>query len=360
MLAARYYGKRDIRIEEVAEPSIGAPDDVLIEVSWCGICGTDLHEYTVGPIVIPTMPHPLTKAQLPQILGHELSGTVVEVGGSVRSVAPGDRVAVMPAIICGHCDYCRAGLGHLCESFACTGLSSHSGGLARYAVVKEYQVSPLPESVTDLEGALVEPASVAAHGIDLAKVSAGDVVLVTGAGPIGSLAALYAAACGAAAVIISEPNPARAARARALDVGPVVDPRGGELEDLLKTMTRGLGADVGAECSGTSAGLSSALDNVRRGGRIVQLGLHTAPATIDAMLLAQKEVSYIGSWCYLVTSWPRMIRLMASRKLDVSRIVTSQISLTGVVEDGFEKLIDPTGDQIKVLVSPRPDAVSER
>ena len=103
MRAARFYAAKDIRVEDVMTPTIRQPDDVLVEVLYCGICGTDLHEYLMGPIVTPAVPHPLTGATLPQTLGHEFSATVVEAGPEVRDVRVGDRVAIMPAIVCGRC-----------------------------------------------------------------------------------------------------------------------------------------------------------------------------------------------------------------------------------------------------------------
>jgi (R,R)-butanediol dehydrogenase/meso-butanediol dehydrogenase/diacetyl reductase len=236
--------------------------------------------------------------------------------------------------------------------FACTGLSAETGGLAQFAVLKEYQVSRLPDSVSDIEGAVVEPASVAAYGIDRVGVHGGDVVLVTGAGPIGVLSALYADAIGASAVIIAEPNPNRAALARALDVGPVLDPTQDGFADLIAELTQGSGVDVVAECSGSTPGLATALTSVRRRGAIVQTGLHTRPATLDAMALSEKDVSLVGSWCYLITDWPRIIRLIASGKYPVSKAVTATIPLEDVVTRGFDVLIDPRGDQLKVLASP--------
>jgi (R,R)-butanediol dehydrogenase/meso-butanediol dehydrogenase/diacetyl reductase len=350
--AARFHGKSDIRIEDVDVPKVKEQDEVLVEVLWCGICGTDLHEYLVGPIVTPVHPHPLTGATLPQTLGHEFSARVVEAGTQVADVAVGDRVAIMPAIVCGRCQFCRQGLGHLCVRFACTGLSAETGGLAQYAVLKEYQVAKLPDAVSDLEGAVVEPASVAAYGIDRVGVRGGDIVLVTGAGPIGVLSALYADALGAATVVIAEPNPNRAALARQLDVGPVLDPTSDGFADLIADLTDGGGADVVAECSGTTPGLTTAMTSVRTRGSIVQTGLHTKPATIDAMRLAEKDISYVGSWCYLITDWPRIIRLIASGKYPVGKAVTARIRLEDVVPRGFEVLVDPAGDQLKVLVAP--------
>ena len=352
MRAARFYDRFDIRIEDVDAPDLKSPDDVLVEVAWCGICGTDLHEYLVGPIVTPVQPHPLTGATLPQTLGHEFSARVVETGSEATGVQAGDRVAIMPAIVCGKCDYCRRGLGHLCVKFACTGLSAETGGLAQFAVLKDYQVSPLPDGVSDVEGAVVEPASVAAYGIDRAGVRGGDVVLITGAGPIGVLSALYANAVGASTVVIAEPNPNRAALARGLDVGPVLDPTEDGFADTLLDLTRGLGVDVVAECSGSTPGLATALTSVRPRGAIVQTGLHTKPATLDAMMLSAKDVSLVGSWCYLITDWPRIIRLIGSGKYPVGKAVTAQIQLEDVVPQGFDVLVDPRGDQLKVLASP--------
>ena len=356
MLAARFYDQKDIRLEDVPVPRVKAPDDVLVQVAWCGICGTDLHEYVVGPIVTPVRPHPLTGASLPQTLGHEFSARVVEVGSDVVGVRVGDRVAVMPAIVCGRCHYCRRGLGHLCLMFACTGLSAETGGLAQLALLKDYQVATLPASVSDVEGAVVEPASVAAYGIDRAGVRGGDVVLITGAGPIGILSALYANAVGAATVVIAEPNPNRADLARAIDVGPVLDPSQDDFADVISELTDGIGVDVVAECSGSTPGLSTALTSVRRRGAIVQTGLHTKPATLDGMALSEKDVSLIGSWCYLITDWPRIIRLIGSGKYPVGKAVTARIPLRDVVTRGFDVLIHPRGDQLKVLVSPTLDA----
>jgi len=354
--AARFHGRADIRIEDVAVPALSGRDEVLVEVLFCGICGTDLHEYSVGPIVTPVTPHPLTGVTIPQTLGHEFSARVVEIGSEVTDVAVGDRVAIMPAIVCGKCYFCRRGLGHLCVKFACTGLSAETGGLAQYAVLKDYQVSTLPDSMSDAEGAVVEPACVAAYGIDRAGVRGGDVVLVTGAGPIGILSAMYASAVGAATVVIAEPNPNRAALAAAMDIGPVLDPTVDGFAEAIAELTGGVGVDVAAECSGSTPGLTTALTTTRRCGSVVQTGLHTKPATIDAMALSENDISLIGSWCYLITDWPRIIRLIGSGKYPVGKVVTARISLEDVVPLGFDVLVNPRGDQLKVLASPTPVA----
>lgn len=350
MQAARFHGRGDVRVEEVTEPRLGAADDVLLQVHWCGICGTDLHEYAVGPIVTPVLPHPLTGVTLPQTLGHEFSATVVETGADVTGFYAGDRVSVMPAIVCGRCRYCRRGYGHLCERFACTGLSAETGGLAELALVKDYQLARVPDSVSDVEAAVVEPGAVAAYGVDRAGVTGGDNVLVTGAGPIGILSAMYAAAVGAGRVVVAEPNPARAALVRALDLGEVVDPTVDGFAEQVLELTDGERFDVGVECSGTTPGLQTCLSSVARRSTVVQTGLHTKPATIDAMALAENEITLVGSWCYRLTDWPRIIRLIAAGRYPVAGAVTSQIALDDVVTQGFDRLVDPRGDQLKVLV----------
>lgn len=221
MKALRFHAARDLRIEEVPEPSGLGATEVVVAPRWTGICGTDLHEYVAGPIVTPIEPHPLTGARLPQILGHEFSGEVVATGPDVTRVRPGDRVSVMPLIYCGRCEYCRRGLQHLCTTMACTGLSAAWGGMAEFAGLEEYQVYPIPDEVTDEQGALIEPCAVAAYGVARGGVRPGDSVLIAGVGPIGALAALCTAAAGAGAIYITETNTQRRAQAERLGLGEV-------------------------------------------------------------------------------------------------------------------------------------------
>ena len=350
MKAAVYYGAGDIRVESVDEPSELGPRQLLLRPEWCGICGTDLHEFAEGPIVIPEQPHALNGSVLPQILGHEFSAEVVDTGSDVVNAAPGDRVSIMPLIVCGHCTYCARGLQHLCERMACTGLSSDWGGISGLAVVEDYQVARLPDAVSDLQGALVEPAAVAAYGVDRAGLTGGQTALVTGVGPIGALAALYAVACGLD-VIIAEPNPNRAAFAERLDLGAVIDPRDESATDLILELTGGLGVDATIECSGNAGALNLGIEVTRSRGAVVQTGLHTGPASIEPMQVSLKDLSVIGTWCYPIQDWPRIIGLIASGRFPVEKVVSARIDSERIVPDGFEALLDPEGDEMKVLVS---------
>jgi (R,R)-butanediol dehydrogenase/meso-butanediol dehydrogenase/diacetyl reductase len=351
MKAARYYGRNDIRIEEVPEPESIAANQVLIKPLWTGICGTDLHEYKAGPIVIPSSPHPLTGSQLPQILGHELSGSVIEVGKDVHSTKRGDRVSIMPLLYCGNCYYCRRGLNHLCVSMACVGLSWAWGGMAELATVEEYNIATIPDEVSDEQWAMIEPAAVAFYAVLRGRVKPGDKVLIAGLGPIGALTVLAAAAAGATEIYVSEPNESR--RRFVDDFGVTAgsyDPSGSNVAELLVEETDGLGVDVAIECVGNEAALNVCFDAVRPAGMVVQAGLHVRKAAVDPMVWAKKDLNVVGTWCYPVQIWPRLTALIMAGKFPVEKIINSRIRVSEVVEQGFEKLTAKSNNALKILV----------
>jgi (R,R)-butanediol dehydrogenase/meso-butanediol dehydrogenase/diacetyl reductase len=354
MRAAVFHSKGTITVDEVAPPSTPGPGEVLVRPQFCGICGTDLHEYTDGPIVIPVEPHPLNGSKAPQILGHEFSAYVVEVGAGVTSVQPGDLCTVMPLIYCGECDQCARGAHHLCRTMACTGLSAQWGGLADLAIVKASQIVPVPQSVSPLQAALIEPAAVAAYGVDRGHLQPGQTVFVTGAGPIGSLVVMYCLAGGARRVIVSESDPVRLARAAKLGEGLgeiiPVNPVTADLAAVVKLHTNGLGVDLAVECAGKEAALQACIDLVKPGGHVVQTALHVVPASISAEMLAVKDLTLSGTWCYPVFDFPRVIDLVATGRWPVDRVVSSVIALDDVVEKGFESLIRRGSGDVKVLI----------
>jgi (R,R)-butanediol dehydrogenase/meso-butanediol dehydrogenase/diacetyl reductase len=354
MRALRFHHARELCVEKVPEPGPPGPGEVLLQPVMCGICGTDLHEYTDGPIVTPASPHPLTGAGLPQILGHEFSAVVAATGPGVSHVRDGDLCTVMPLISCGHCHECVRGLGHLCRTMACTGLSSAWGGLADLAIVSAPQVIPVPGTMTPRQAALIEPAAVAAYGVDRGRLQPGQTVLITGAGPIGSLAAMYALAGGARRVVISEPDPSRRARAATLGegLGEVItaDPAAGPVTEVISELTGGIGADLAVECAGHESALNLCLDAVRPAGTVVQTALHIRPASIRAETLALKDLTLIGTWCYPVQDFPRVAGLVASGRLPAERVVSSVVPLESAVSDGFERLITRGTGEVKVLI----------
>jgi (R,R)-butanediol dehydrogenase/meso-butanediol dehydrogenase/diacetyl reductase len=354
MRALRFHGARKLSVEDVPEPGEPGPGQVLLRPLMCGICGTDLHEYTDGPIVTPASPHPLTGAELPQIMGHEFAATVVSVGWDVTHVREGDLCTVMPLIYCGQCHECLRGQGHLCRTMACIGLSSAWGGLAELAIVSASQVVPVAGTMTPRQAALVEPAAVAAYGVDRGRLRPGQTVLITGAGPIGSLAALYALAGGARRVVISEPDPARRTRASGLaeGIGEVVtaDPVAEPVTEIIAELTGGVGADLAVECAGQESALNLCVDAVRPAGTVVQTALHVRPATIRAEVLALKDLTLAGTWCYPVQDFPRVAGLVAAGRFPVERVISSVVPLESAVTQGFDQLITRGSGEVKILI----------
>ena len=352
MRAARFHSAGDIRVEEVPQPSHElVADQLLIRTRACGICGTDLHEYRHGPIHTLTQPHPRSGAVVPQILGHEFSGEVAAAGPDVRAIAIGDRVAIMPQVYCGRCAQCLAGRQQCCLNLMAVGYSWPWGGFGEYALVHEPQVATLPDDISDAAGALVEPAAVGVHAVASAPVRPGDRVLVSGGGPIGQLSALAALAAGAGAVYLAEPNDGRRALAAGLGLTDVIDPRATPVAERLMDETGGLGADVALECSGSPPGLEGCLAAVRSGGTVVQTALFPGPVALDvSAALTLRDVTLKGVYCYPVTSWPRVIRLIATGRLPVERIVTAHVGLDEIVPGGFEPLTSADSAHVKVLV----------
>jgi len=221
--------------------------------------------------------------------------------------------------------------------------------MAQLATVAEYQVVRLPDAVTYQQGALIEPTAVAAYGVERGGVAPGDRVLVTGAGPIGALAALCAHSAGASTVYVSEPNPSRRARARALGVATVVDPTSVDLPGFLRDETEGIGVDVAIECSGHPSGFAAGIASLRKRGTLAQTGLFVGEATVEPMLWSLNDLTIVGTWCYWVYDFDRVAAQIGAGALPVERVVTSTVELADA-PGAFERLASGGADEIKVLV----------
>jgi (R,R)-butanediol dehydrogenase/meso-butanediol dehydrogenase/diacetyl reductase len=343
MKALRFYGSKDLRVEDIADPKMCGPRQVIVKVAWCGICGTDLHEYTTGPIFMPRQ----------QILGHEFSGTVVEVGSELKDYREGDRVAIQPLLTPGDDYYSVRGLGHLSEPSAFVGIRDWAwGGMGEYAVLNDYNVFKLPDSVSDEQGALVEPAAVTLYAVDNSGLQPGNTVLISGAGTIGALTVLSVNAAGASQIFVAEPNPARRKFIESWGLcAGVFDPITEDVPGRIREQTT-VGVDVAIECAGNENSLAVCLRSVRRQGTVVQVGLPTATCNVDLQLLVIKDATLRGSFCYPIYSWPRVIGLIAAGKLPVEKTISSLVSLDAAVPDGFEVLIAPGTDRLKILIQP--------
>lgn len=353
MKALRFHAAKDLRIEDIPAPAEPGPGQVLIENRFCGICGTDLHEYAYGPIFVPKEPHPFTKAHGPQVLGHEFGGVVKAIGEGVSHVKVGDRVSVQPLIMPRVGDYyADRGLFHLSSQLALAGLSWQSGGMAAAALLNDYNVQPIPESLSDEEAALIEPTAVAVYACDRAGVTAGNSVLITGAGPIGILTAMAARAAGATQLFMSDLNDTRLALAReALKDVRTINPKSENVGDVIRSETEGgVGCDIAIECVGNEHALKNCADAVRKQGVVVQTGLHPHENPLNWFDVTFKDIDIRGSWAYPTHYWPRVARLIASGQIPALRIVTKFVSLAEAVTEGFDQLLDPAGRHLKILI----------
>ncbi|BCW18436.1 2,3-butanediol dehydrogenase [Arthrobacter sp. NtRootA9] len=351
MKAARFHARKDIRIEDIPEPELRA-GAVKIDVAWCGICGTDLHEYLEGPIFCPAPghPHPLSHEESPVTLGHEFSGTVSGVGEGVEGLEVGDNVVVEPYFVDGTCDMCQAGSYHLCRQMGFIGLSGGGGGLSEKIVVDQRWVHPIGNIPLD-EAALIEPLSVAHHAVERSGVKAGDVALMGGSGPIGLLTAAVLKGMGVT-TIISELTQARKEKATSSGVADhVLDPSKEDVPARVRELTGGAGADVAFECAGVNAVLDTMLDAVRPGAVVVNVSIWGAPATIDMQKLVLKEIDLRGTIAY-VRDHPAVIRMVQEGKVDLKPFITGRIALDDLVEQGFDTLINHKDTAVKVLVHP--------
>lgn len=355
MRAAVYHGRQDVRVEETDLPSVG-PSDVAIDVAYCGICGSDVHEYSAGPIAIPSDdPHPLTGETLPLTMGHEFSGTVAAIGSDVTGLSEGDRVTVNPAIWCGECQFCQRGDYNICESGGSIGLSGWTGGLAERAVVPASQAVPVPDGVGLDHAALAEPYAVGLHALRRSTVQPGDSVAVFGAGPIGLGIAQLAGIGGADPVFVSEPQDGRRATAERIGAVPL-DPSEVSVIHEVAGETDG-GVDVAFEASGAEPALNDAIRTPIKGGEVILVSVFEEAASIQPNFLMMAERSIRGSIAY--GTGPRaaehefaaVLGMMADGRLDPAPLVTDEIALDSVVDSGFHALTTP-GEQVKILVSP--------
>ena len=353
MRAARYYDRGDIRIDELPEPEV-SPGTVGIDVAWCGICGTDLHEYLEGPIFAPGHghSHPISGESLPITLGHEFSGVVYAVGEGVDDVEVGQHVVVEPYIIGDDVDTGPDSRDyHLSPNMNFIGLAGRGGGLGEKIVVQRRWVHPIDSSVPLDQAALIEPLSVGYHAVERSGAKAGDVALVGGAGPIGLLTAAVLKAQGVT-VVISELSPLR--REKALESGVAdhaLDPSEVNVADEVRRLTDGKGADIAFECSSVQVVLDTLMDALRPTGVLVVVSIWGKRADFDMHKLVMKEIDLRGTIGY-VNSHPATIKLVESGKIDLAPFITGKIGLEGLVDEGFDTLIHRNETAVKILVSP--------
>jgi L-iditol 2-dehydrogenase len=345
MKAAVYYGPGDIRVEERPEPSPAA-DNLILEVSCCAICGTDLKLATVGN----------PRCHPPRIIGHEFVGRVVHAGAEVKGFAPDDRVTLATTLACGVCAYCALGLGNLCPNSKPISYD-FDGAFARYVAIPPLALAGgnaihVPPDVPDEAAALSEPLSCVINAQELAGVKAGDRVLILGGGPMGALHAGVAGALGAAEVMVVQRSEPRLSLLRRLAGVTVVD---GAREDVLSWVqqkTGGLGADTVLVCAPSRDAQEGALNYARKGGTIslfASMPKDAAAITLDSRAIHYGELRLVGASDSRPEHVVRAVRLLQEGRIDVAPVVTHRIPLDDLL-DGIALMKEKRS--LKVMVYP--------
>lgn len=333
-------GVGHLELIDLPEPECG-PGDVKIEVSGCGICGTDL---LVRDDVYRNFP--------PVVLGHEFAGTVVQLGAAVSGFTVGQPVAVLPssAITCGACLACRTGRYMHCADRRGMGHGT-SGGLTRFVLVRPHQVYPLPAHLSLDEAALAEPIACAVHAVvEIARPVVGDVALVSGPGSIGLMCLKLLVASGVRTIVSGSPqDESRLQVALRLGAAAVVNVANDDLAAVVARETGGRGVDVAFEVAGVAASVQACLAAVRRQGRLIQVGVCGADVPLSIKQILLKEVDLRGSLAHSVDTWDRVMRLFEQRVVRFDDLITHRLPLTQW-QDGMALVERREG--IKVVLVP--------
>lgn len=333
-------GKVAVEERPAPEPAV---DEVLVEVGSVGVCGSDVHYYEQGRIGRYVVESPL-------VLGHEAGGVVTAVGSQVDSLEVGQRVSIEPGVPCRSCRQCLAGRYNLCPDVRFLATPPYDGAFVELLAMPAAFVHAVPDAISDDAAALLEPLSVGVWACRRGQVEPGSEVLVTGAGPIGLVAAQTALAFGADRVIVTDVNPHRLRLAERLGV-EALDVSSAPLSDA------GLEPDVLLECSGNPRATWEAVTTVAPAGRVVLVGMGGDTVELPLSRLQDREVTVTGAFRYANT-WPTAIELVASGRVDLDALVTGHVGLDEVASALTVARSDATA--VKVMVSPGESRVPSR
>lgn len=371
MKQVQLFGQQDLRVTDSHHPTLQGDTDVLIKVGFCGICGTDLHEYMAGPIFGPQPgeKHEHSGIELPLCMGHEFAGTVVEVGAAVTKTKPGDRVCIDVSYACREqgispvCYACRNGSPNACSRLCLRGLSADNGGLSQYSLVAEHSVHLLPDNVPLDIGAMVQPMSISWHAVRISGFRPGDSALVIGAGPIGIAAILALQGHGASQIIVSEPAQIRREQSLELGVNYALDPMSFKSVDENAAKVRELtapdfeGVDYVFDCGGVQATVDLGFASLKMGGTVVNVAVWPTDktATFKPMAVTNREKRYMGSMGLTALDMDQVLEAFGSGKMSMDKartMITSKIHLDEAIDQGFNQLLHHKDKHIKILIAP--------
>jgi threonine 3-dehydrogenase len=330
--------EKGIWMQDVPEPECGH-NDVLIKVKKTAICGTDIHIYNWDAWAQEHVPVPL-------VIGHEFVGEIVKIGQHVTGLRVGDRVAGEGHVSCGFCRSCRAGRRHLCRKNDSVGVT-RAGCFAEYVVIPAVNAYPIPDSVTDEQAAILDPLGNAAH-TTLSYDLVGEDVLVTGAGPVGIMAAAIARHVGARHVVITDVNPYRLELAKKVGVSLAIDSKKNNLDEAMQILNMHEGFDVGLEMSGNAEAFNAMLNHMNHAGKVALLGFLPRETQIDWSKIIMKGLNVKGIYGReMFETWYKMICMLQSG-LDISPVITHKFAIQDY-EKAFDVML--SGKSGKVIMS---------
>lgn len=328
-----------IRVVDIKNPEV-SECDILVKVTAASICGSDVHIYegTPGYEWVP----------VPIVLGHEFAAEVVMVGRSVSGISIGERITALPAMPCGECDPCQMGKVNNCQKRYIIGLT-RNGAFAEYMLIKGWaEILKIPDNVSNEEASLCEPLAISLNGIDLSGIKAGQTAAVLGPGPIGLLTVQLLKAAGAGKIIVTgtSADKHRLDIAKKLGADVIVDV--GKENPIGQIKTTGL-LDFVFEATGIPQTLSQGLQMLKKGGKVMVMGIHADEACFDPIDLVRNSKSLVGVYGYNRNTWERALRLMSTRKIDITPIITHRFPFSQG-KKGFELALSRTA--AKVVLGP--------
>jgi L-iditol 2-dehydrogenase len=338
--AAVMTGVQQMEIQEVVMPICGE-NDVLIESAYIGVCGSDVHYYELGKFGT-------NEVKPPFILGHEYSGTIVETGKNVKNIKTGDRVALEPGIACGHCHFCNTGRYNICESLRFPSCPPYNGFLQRYVTHPAHLAFKLPESVTSLNGALMEPLAVGIYSASEGKVELGKTVAILGSGCIGLTTLLACKQRHASKIIVTDLFDSRLKQAKSMGAHYAINASGLDPVEEIMKLTGGRGVDVVFETAGNKNTAMQASYVVARGGRIVLVGILVGDTALNFRTIGQKEADIKVIWRYK-NVFPFAIKAIEEGYLNLDGIVSHVFDFVDS-KKAFDTAIHDKEHAIKVSI----------
>jgi len=340
MKAAVLYKPLDLRVEDVNIPKVNS-QKVLVKMKRVGICGSDVYYYLKGSVASFIVRKPL-------ILGHECAGEIAEVGSKVKNLKVGQRVVIEPGFICGKCEYCRKGRYNLCEDVIFYGTPPYDGAFAEYVSAPEQNVYIIPDEISYEEGAMIEPLAVGMMATKMGEVTAQDIVIVLGAGPIGQMALQASRTYGASEIFVTDIINYRLEYAKKYGAREVINSLNEDVIKKILEFTDNKGIDVAIEASGAASAIQQTLEIVKSGGRTVLVGYPQGDIKMPMSKVISKELRIQGIHRY-ANVFPTAIRAVSSGKAVVKPYVTHVFPLDQITK-AFEANVNKNGNPMKIQI----------